>query len=336
MTTPRPPKAAKPTEQGISSITRRAAGWAVLAILFYLLFKLVPPQKVFNELINMGAEKLGKLMALSIVFIAGVCLIDGTAMWYGFTRFKVPIKWREVFLVRTAMMLLASIATLIGQAGLAAHISRKYKIPPAGATGMVMFLFLLEIYGMVAVATVGLPLLLVVRDKMPAGAPVLTVALLIALVWLGLALLVLLARRGALQGGIFARSKLDALIGPLRTLSWKEVLALLGIKTVLAAWQISLTHVAFQIYGIGLSVFELFAFMPLGILVSSIPITPARLGTTQWSWTYFFSYTIAPSVLVAVSLLLQFLLNVARWILGAVALPFIYSDLVKNKNVKED
>ncbi|MFO8056457.1 MAG: hypothetical protein R6V10_04095, partial [bacterium] len=118
-------------------------------------------------------------------------------------------------------------------------------------------------------------------------------------------------------------------------ITFREALALLGLKTVLAAWQISLTFVAFNIYGIELSPFELFAFMPLGILVSSIPITPGRLGTTQWSWTFFFSYAIRPAVLVAVSLLLQFLLNVARWILGAVALPFIYSELVGNKKTTD-
>ncbi len=337
MTAPRPPEAARPSSKGPSPIARRIAAWAALVVLFYLLFKLVPPQEVVNELVKMGWEKLGKLMALSVVFISGVCLIDGTAMWYGFTRFRVPIKWKEVFLVRTAMMLLASIATLVGQAGLAAHISKKYRIPPGGATGMVMFLFILEIYGMVAVATLGVPVLLLFADQASIkDAPVLTVALLLCLAWLGLAFLIVRGRRAGLESRAFARLKLASLVEPLKTITWREALALLGMKTVLAGWQISLTHVAFRIYGLDLSVFELFAFMPLGILVSSIPITPGRLGTTQWSWTFFFSYTIKPAVLVFVSLLLQFLLNVARWILGALALPFIYSDLAANKDVAED
>jgi len=85
--------------------------------------------------------------------------------------------------------------------------------------------------------------------------------------------------------------------------------------------------VAFRVYGLIVPHADFFFYMPIAILVSSIPITPARLGTTQFSWVFFMGQLLPRETLVAFSLLFQFLLNVARWALGLIVLPFAYRDI---------
>ena len=322
------PENTPPDQTGsIRRLWRKLLPWVFLVILFLILFSRVPLEQVVAEFKAMTPTQIIWLSIVSVIIIIGVAVLDGTAMGYGFSTFGVRIRYREIILVRAAMMLLASIATLIGQAGLAALVARKYRVPAATAAGMVMFLFLVEIYGMIALATIALPVLLLAQQaKISPGAPILVSAAIILLTWPALALLILASRRN-ISISLFRRLRLLAFLHPFQAIQPGQLLWLLLLKTLLAAWQITITVLAFRIYGIQVPVLELFAFMPLAILVSSIPITPARLGTTQWSWVLFFGYLVPPAVLVAMSLLLQFLLNLARWFIGALVMPFIYKDL---------
>jgi uncharacterized membrane protein YbhN (UPF0104 family) len=306
---------------------RRALTWLTVIVLFVILFKLIPPGQVLSQLKDMSIERPLDLLLLfgaSCIIICGVAVLDGSAMWYCFKLFNPEIKWKEIVKARAAMMLLASIATLIGQAGLAVHVSRKHKIPAGTAAGMVMFLFLLEIYGMIAVATLALPVLLLAGT--PNGNAFRAGAALVAVAWPLLLAFIALGRR--MSGTrIFERLRLAPLLVPLRTISNLNIIRLLLFKTALALWQVLMTIVVFRIYGLAVPVAAFFFYMPIAILISSIPITPARLGTTQFSWVFFMSQFLPREILVAFSLLLQFLLNVARWVLGLIVLPMVYRDV---------
>jgi hypothetical protein len=328
-------------KRGLTYVLRKAAPWVVLALVSWLIFRKVPVHEVVAQFRALSLARIAELTAVSVVFIVGVCVIDAFALRYGFGAFRVRVAWRELFLVRSAMMLLVAVASPIGQAGLAAHMVRKHKLGAGVAAGMVMFLLLTEVYGMLAVATVAFPLLMFLKGgDLADKAPVLISCLMIAGGWPALMVVVMAARSevGArLLGKVGARLpgkfRLASLVEPLRLLSSRQMFSLLGLKTVLGAWQIALTLPAFWIYGLAMPGLDLFAFMPLAIIVSSVPITPAKLGITQLVWFAFFGYLYeaqmgpeaAKAALVAFSLLLQVMLNVIRWIIGAAALPFISS-----------
>ncbi|HUT55333.1 MAG TPA: lysylphosphatidylglycerol synthase domain-containing protein [bacterium] len=306
---------------------RRLITWLILVVLFVLLFKMIPPAQVLLELKGMSVSRPWDLLALlgcSCVVICGITLLDGTAMWYCFSRFEPAIKWREIIKVRAAMMLLASISTLIGQAGLAVHVARKYKVPAGTAAGMVMFLFLLEIYGMIAVSTLALPVLAIFG--VPPGPAFRTGVLLIAGAWPALIIFIAAGRRMR-DTRLFERLRLAPLLIPLRTLTNADILRLLLFKGLLALWQVVMAVVVFRLYGLLVPSADFFFFLPLAILFSSIPITPARLGTTQFSWVFFMGQYLTKESLVAFSLLFQFLLNIARWAVGLLALPFVSREI---------
>jgi hypothetical protein len=63
-------------------------------------------------------------------------------------------------------------------------------------------------------------------------------------------------------------------------------------------------------------------------MVAALPITVARLGTTQAAWVFFFDgYADTPSLL-AFSLAAHLTFVVTRSLLGIVFLPRAYSDLI--------
>jgi len=326
-----PPDNQNPEGGFAARLARKLLPWIVLITIFWLIFSREPLDKVLAEFGRLTLMQIILLSVLSLIAVAGVAVLDGTAMWYGFSRLEVKIEWKEMALVRSAMMLLASIATLIGQAGLAAHVARKHKISAGAATGMVMFLFLVEIYGMITVATIGLPAYLLVKGG-GAGpsAPVELAVLMVTPAWMALTVFIMVVRSGR-GAGVLERLRLTPLVQPFQAMRPVEFAKILALKTLLAAWQVGITIPAFLIYGKWIPALDMYAFMPLAILVSSIPVTPARLGTTQVSWVAFFQHLVQPEALVAFSLLLQFLLNVCRWLIGAAALPFIYGDIIKGR-----
>jgi uncharacterized membrane protein YbhN (UPF0104 family) len=280
------------------------------------------------ELLDTDKLKILSLFVLSLVFVSGIAVIDGLSMWYGFSLFGVKLKIKEILLIRAAMMILASIATLIGQAALGTLMTKKYGVSAGKSAGMVILLFILEIYGMVALTTVFLPVLFLFQY--PENSQAWAAGLLVITTWPALFALIIISRKTK-GAKIFEKLKISALISPLNSLKNIELFKLLSFKTMLAFWQILMSLFALEIYGLHLPFLEFFTFTPVCTLVSAMPVTPAKLGTTQWVWVFFFEYGLPAVSIVAYTLFIQFMLNVARWVVGLFALPFVYKDVMDKK-----
>ncbi len=330
------PGTGQPVQSKTLRVLKKVLPWVFLALLLVLLFSRVPLDQVIAEFRGMTLSSLVGLSIMALAFITGVCFIDGTALWYGFSLFQVKINWRRMVIIRAAMMLLASIATPIAQAGLMAHIGKRYQIKTTPAAGMVMYLFLIEVYGMIALSTLCMPAWIIVHYPEYGLSARLGVSLaMIGAAWPGLFFFFWLGRKAA-GARFMERLKIAPLLYPLKTVSFKGFIKLLALKTALSAWQIALTVVAFVVYGLPPFPLHLFAFMPLAILINSVPVSPGRLGITQVSWVFFFGFLADEPALVALSLLMQFLLNVARWIIGAMVLPWYYKDTGMTERKSEE
>jgi hypothetical protein len=65
-------------------------------------------------------------------------------------------------------------------------------------------------------------------------------------------------------------------------------------------------------------------------MIAALPITVARLGTTQAAWVFFFgAYADAPTLL-AFSLAAHLTFAATRALLGVAFLPWAYADLVRS------
>ena len=88
-----------------------------------------------------------------------------------------------------------------------------------------------------------------------------------------------------------------------------------------------LHYVAARAFGLSIPFVALVAFLPVIFMIAALPITVARLGTTQAAWVFFFSaYADAPTLL-AFSLAAHLTFVVTRALLGVAFLPRAYAEL---------
>jgi len=81
---------------------------------------------------------------------------------------------------------------------------------------------------------------------------------------------------------------------------------------------------AFDIY---IPFVQLLIFLPVIFMIAALPITVARVGTTQAAWILFFSAYAAPERLLAFSLAAHLTFSVTRAIVGILFVPRAYADL---------
>ena len=71
----------------------------------------------------------------------------------------------------------------------------------------------------------------------------------------------------------------------------------------------------------------LVAFLPVIFMIAALPITVARLGTTQAAWVFFFDAYADPSTILAFSLAAHLTFVITRALLGVAFLPRAYVEL---------
>jgi hypothetical protein len=86
--------------------------------------------------------------------------------------------------------------------------------------------------------------------------------------------------------------------------------------------------VAARAFGLEIPFLHMLAFLPIVFMIAALPVTIARLGTTQAAWLFFFTpYAEAPRLL-AFSLAAHLTFVVTRSLIGIAFLPRAYGDLV--------
>jgi len=306
------------------SLFRRLGPWLVMAVLFYLIFARVPIEQVYRDFFQVDFLPFTALAGLSIIFLIP---LDATVQWYAFSRIHHLIPWREVFCARAAMALLNSLATVASQAGMGVWLARKAKVPAGQAASTTFFLLFLEVYSLLV-----FPILLLLF--LPEYGPrLLFQSSLNAHTFQGL-VLAWLAFAGALlfwqkSGPNFLQRLADRLgfWSSFHQVSLADFLIVLLGKTIIQAGLLALSALMLRTAHLELPARMVFLYFPLITLIASLPITPARLGTTQAGFLLFLHDAADPAALVAFSLLWQFMLNVFRWLFGAPFLPRLLRDL---------
>ncbi len=324
------------------SFIRRIVPWLVLILILVLLFHRY--SLTLSEVWETAKDiNYPLLVSLSFIFVLGVLLFDTLSQWPAFNWFNCKVGFREIVIGRGAMMLLASLAYIFGQAGMAYYINRKKNVPLKQATGTVLYLFFLEFYGMILVSTVGILIIWpdlaigeIIRNLkfktegienffISLASPGMVLACFVA-VWV----LFFAALRvfGLKKENVLARwLKGSGFWGAFQQATILKSLWLLFIKGLLCLHQMVMTIVIFIACGIDVPWQAVLAYMPISILISAVPITPMRFGTTQWAWVIFFSHHVPEATLITFSLVWQTILNIVRMLIGAAFFPAVRKDL---------
>lgn len=90
-----------------------------------------------------------------------------------------------------------------------------------------------------------------------------------------------------------------------------------------------LYYFAAPAFGFSIPFGYMLTFLPVVFMVSALPITVARLGTTQAAWILLFGAVAPVDRLLAFSLAAALTFSLTRALVGVMLLPLAYRDLVE-------
>lgn len=297
----------------------------VTAAIFVFLLRRIPAARLLDAL---RQADLGLFLAVMIpntifYFCWDTLVLTTVVRW-----FHGPVGYRELLPARAASYVVAFFNTNAGRGALAAYLSRRLSSPFLQLGSTVLFLVLTEYLHLVAWATIGI---IQIRDEVRrelfAGPPA------VALVWL---IVFLYARAGAAPPSLrwlFAPREW-ALLRTFRLAPASRYAQIVLLRSPMFFVSLCLHAIAARAFGLDIPFAPMLAFLPVIFMIAALPITVARLGTTQAAWLFFFSpYAEAPRLL-AFSLAAHLTFVVTRSLLGMAFLPQAYADIVRPASLR--
>jgi len=236
--------------------------------------------------------------------------------------FHGPVRYRDLLPLRAASYVVAFFNTNAGRGALAAVLSRRLGSPILQLGSTVLFLVLTEYLHLAAWTAIGL-----VRIRSEVPAELLWVPPSVAAAWL---LVFAYGRAGAAPASWrwIVAPREWALMRTFRLAPARRYAQIVLLRAPMFFVSLALHAVAARAFGLEIPFVAMLAFLPVIFMIAALPITIARLGTTQAAWLFFFApYAEAPRLL-AFSLAAHLTFVAARSLIGLALLPWAYGDLV--------
>jgi uncharacterized membrane protein YbhN (UPF0104 family) len=282
---------------------RKVLPWAFAGVLVWLLLRQVSTRETLAAL---RSAQLGLLVPAALACVLIWFWLDAAVLSYLFTRFHTPFSLSEACSIRALTYLLAVVNWNLGSGGIILHLSHAKDVPLAEAASTMLFYNLIDGLILSAVALVGV-------SSMPGE--------------LGLenvrngALVLVAVLAGALA---FFPSPWKPSWGWMRRLTTlpifrtpssarlRDALVVVGYRSVYFAGFIAFFWVALPAFGAHVPLAELAATVPVILLMGTLPITPAGLGTQQAAVVYFYRPYASEAALLAFGFVLPIVFVVMR------------------------
>ena len=265
-------------------ILRRGFPFFVALVILGFVFWRVPLGEV------VATARLSRLELFVPMMVAAVgCwfAIESAAYAYLFSRFNVPVSWREARALRGVTYLLGLLHYHVGKAGVVLQLRRAKGVPLLEGTSSLLLYQLVDGLVLASLATVGLAALALwpaAKAGGTIGIPVWATAGLAAAPLLGLALLRLDWPRMAWLERLRGRTVLRAQ----RAIETRDLLVLAAFKTLFHAVFVGVFYWGPRAFGVEPPLALVLAATPIILIVGALPITPAGLGTQQAALLFFF------------------------------------------------
>lgn len=264
---PGPPREARRTRgNALRRGIRQWAPWAVATLILAYILATTPRQALLEALAAVSPWQLGALLA---GVMASVVLIDTLVLWLALRASMPdrPLTYRAVLVIRGASSLLALLNYGAGQGGIVYFLRQRHQVPLNAGAGAVVL----------TNAAFLMALALALGAGLLAGAvpdhPELRVIAWAALALLPLYLLVVVLRPRALTRRRFLR--------PLFGLGLGAVAQVAGARALHLFVLIAGHWLAMRLFGVDVPPVVALVRLPVMFVITSLPISPAGLGTAQ-------------------------------------------------------
>lgn len=305
------------------TIIRKLLPWLVAIAIFYWLFSKIDPQEI------LAATHSADMLSFSfyaVLYFFVIHILDCAAIKHFISRFAAPISHRESWIVRGVTYLIMVVNYHAAQGAFAMYFKKTHGAPLAKSLGTMLFVSLVDLVIVLGCAFIGAclggaegqlkilgPLLLIL-------APVSLVCFTLwAWFWKNLHLPILQKlTRFRLCRWVMTHDTFFIF----REAGRKDYFAAFLYRVPINIVSIGAFNLALWSFGAHLSWSTLFLFNPIIIIVGTLPITPAGLGTSQVLFVEFFKDFVPATTLVAASLLWMVANQLLKLIFGVASLAF--------------
>ena len=289
--------------------------WIVTAVIFALIFRRVPIDKVVEALRDVH---LLPYLAIMVPYSVAYLLIDTFALARVINWFNTTIAFRDVLPIRATTYLLTLLNSPLGQGGVALYLNRREGIPFFEVASSVIFMMFVELYQLVFFSSLAVAL---APQKVERA-----LVVVYGVLWVYLAVHLLLFRFG---GAWIARHRKATMLRSFRMAKPRHYLLLLLFKSPNFLMATVVYYFALQCFDLHLPYAQLFMFLPVIFLSAALPIGVAHLGVPQYFWLHFFGAQAPEASLLAFSLAAHVTFMVMNAALGLPFLPRATRELTR-------
>lgn len=266
-----------PDEERARSFLMNSKTWKRLlpiavsgAILFYL-FWYIDIRQCFNALLN--ADMTIYVPSVLILIIA-TFLLDTQNLAETLKHFQYPLSWKNAFTLRGVTYLIMTIDYSVGMGVLIYYLKKHLGIPVMRSTGLMTFFNGITQKALVYMAIIGLIIL------SPASA-LLRNLLFFFIGFAVLDFLFIVVLKRLPSRGLALKIKNLNLLKVFHEAPWRTYGILLFWRIMYYAFFIVFFYVAVRAFNMQIPLIALIAYVPIILLVISLPIAPGGFGTAQ-------------------------------------------------------
>jgi len=256
--------------------------WAVTALLFWYLFKKIPPDQVLQSL---RFANLPVFIVIAVVYFLTIMTLDTWSLSKVLSQFAAPITFRELLPTRCISYLLSLVNYNAGQAGMAIHLKQSKGLSFFKTLGAIFFLTATDLYWVVILAFIGSFFI----EPSLGSFPIRLWIQRVAYICLGALILHLSFWRGwfakivpkKLHFGFGDWLRGKHLFQPFHHATLKDYVRIALYRLPIHLTIVSSMWVTAKIFGGDIAFRDIFATVPVILLMGAIPITPGGLGAVQ-------------------------------------------------------
>ena len=316
---------------------RRVLPVLLTAGFFYVVLRHIPYQRLLAAL---GEANYVRFLALmipnTVIYVAWDTFVLAVAVRW----FHGPVRYRDLLPLRAASYIVSVLNTNAGRGALAVLVGRLLDRPFLQVGSTVIFLVLTEYTHLVAWATLG-----IVAFGSELTRPLMWVPPAVAAFWL---LFFAYARVGRSYQSDPPAPTVTILISRWLTAPWRGALLrtfrlaparryveIVLLRAPMFFVSLCLYYFAAPAFGFSIPFDHMLTFLPVVFMVAALPITVARLGTTQAAWILLFGGFAPAERLLAFSLATALTFALTRALVGVMLLPLAYRDLMEPARAPE-
>lgn len=257
---------------------KRLVPFAVASVILAYLFHQIDARECLDTL---RTADLSMYLPWLLAFILITFLLDTQYLAVMLRRFRYPIAWKDALGIRGVTYLLMTVDYTVGMGALIYYLKKNLSIPVMRSTGLMGFFNAITQKTLVYMSTIGLILLW-------PPSPLLRNFLYFCVGFVVLDLLFIVALKKMPSRGFMLRIKNLNLLRVFHEASWSSYGVLILWRSVYYALFIGFFHVALRAFHLEVPFTALLAYVPIILLVISMPITPCGFGTAQAAMLYLF------------------------------------------------